>query len=470
MNSEVIEDPRGDSHKDSHKSPNKSLNKNNIDIVLYHGYCYDGFGSAFIVWYYYKHKFGLERANQIEYTGCTYNSSNNGDLDKEFLTKMTGKNILMCDFSYKYNQLVQLIEVSNTFLILDHHKTAEEFLNEIPTHLKTFDMKRSGVGITWDYFFPGYQLPQFLAYIQERDLWTYRIPQTREFVAYFYEQPFDFQLWETYLNLNFLSEIILKGANWLQYQEILIKRAVDRSCYIIQKVMNQYSIVLYSNSLEFKSDIGNKLFTKYPFGDFSVVWSYDLYKNETQCSLRSTNERYDVSKIATSFGGGGHRNASGLAIPGATGCLPFERVDDHGILDLLISSIVNTIELKGKTLSYTLLKVTEIKSQWLEADYLDLIKRKMNVQLIVFQKPSEQITYNETTQEIKNINDYVVIYNEKTQKDPSIQLQLLVCANDHHLVISSEKEFSELFKQINNATNEIIHEYDADDITNEMDY
>ena len=32
------------------------------------------------------------------------------------------------------------------------------------------------------------------------------------------------------------------------------------------------------------------------------------------CSLRSINELPDVSKVATMFGGGGHRNASGFTV------------------------------------------------------------------------------------------------------------------------------------------------------------
>ncbi len=34
----------------------KVLNKNDIDVVLYHGNCADGFGSAFITWLYFKNR------------------------------------------------------------------------------------------------------------------------------------------------------------------------------------------------------------------------------------------------------------------------------------------------------------------------------------------------------------------------------------------------------------------------------
>src|SRR5436190_5043526 len=107
----------------------KQFDRDNIDVVLYHGSCHDGYGSAFVVWLYYKRKFGLDRANSIRYLPCYYQKE--AELSPEFLEKMAGKNILMCDFSYKYNQLLQLIAIAGSFMILDHHKTAEADLKEI---------------------------------------------------------------------------------------------------------------------------------------------------------------------------------------------------------------------------------------------------------------------------------------------------------------------------------------------------
>lgn len=415
----------------------KILNPDQIQIVLYHGNCYDGFGCAFIVWLYYKRKYGIKRANEIEYIPCSYTTKIKEEeketINKDFVEKFKNKNILMCDFSYHYQQLLELIEISNSFLILDHHKTAEESLSKISENLKIFDMNKSGVGITWNYFFVDDPLPNLLAFIQDRDLWTNQLSNTKEFIAFYYEQKFDFELWEEYLNnQNLIDSAIITGSQWLQYHEIIINKIVDRSSYIIQKVGYEYLIILYSNSIEFKSDIGNKLFTKYPFGDFSVVWSYDLYKNETTFSLRSTNDRYDVSKIAKMFGGGGHRNASGMALSSVIGYLPFDKIDDHETLNLFSNKIKETIS----GITYTLFRVNQIKEIWLEHECLNLIKRKNNESLIlVFEKISDQFPF---------MNDYVIIYNE-LNKNIEIQLQWKVFENNNHLVITSEKEFHDIF-------------------------
>jgi hypothetical protein len=49
-----------------------------------------------------------------------------------------------------------------------------------------------------------------------------------------------------------------------------------------------------------------------PHIDFSAIYSINDSQNTTSFSLRSSNEHYDVSEIAKIYGGGGHRNASGL--------------------------------------------------------------------------------------------------------------------------------------------------------------
>jgi len=431
----------------------KILNKNNIDIVLYHGSCSDGFGSAFVIWYYFKQTKGLEYANAIKYIPCYYQK--NIDLPEDFLKDMFGKNILMCDFSYKYNQLIQIINIAQSFMILDHHKTAENDLAKIPSDLKIFDMDRSGCGITWDFFYPDVSIPKFLSHIQDRDIWTHRVPKTSEFVTYFYEQDFDFELWETYLKEETVEKAIQIGEQWLEYQKILIEKIINKASCMIQEIDNKYAVVLYSNCPELKSDIGNKVFNKYPIGDFSCVWNFDIYKNQTACSLRSTNDRMDVSKIATRFGGGGHRNASGCSFSGATACLPFELVDDCDIIGLLLNGTTfdNALQSSKNTetkLSYALFKVREIRSEWLEEKYLNLIKRKYNSSdLIVFEKESHMVDYDGEKNEVIPLKEYTLYYNEQSGKELEKQLQIMVCGiRDQAITFTSSKDFDKIFGTI----------------------
>lgn len=427
------------------------LDKNTIDLVLYHGSCSDGFGSAFIVWYYYKKNFGLEKANSISYIPC-YFLKEGQQLSNDYLNKMSGKNILMCDFSYKYDELIKLINVSTSFMILDHHKSAEGDLKNIPNNNKIFNMTKSGVGITWEFMFDQESLPKFLEHIQDRDIWTYKIPKTLEFCTFFNEQKFNFELWEEYLNDDKVNIAIETGTNWLEYQNIIVTNIIKKTSYIIQEINNQYYIVIYCNSSEFKSDVGNKVFDKIPLGDFSCVWDYNLYYKQANFSLRSTNDRMDVSLIAQKFGGGGHHNAAGATFTELIGHLPFPIIEDIGLFDLLMhNKKKGMIKLQDNDMSYTLFKVKEINEKWFEDKYMNLIKRKCKDSiLIVFEVPSNSV--NIQNDNIIPLKDYLVIYNEKSiTVDPIKVLPFMVLGSDNTIIeFTSEKEFDTLFLNLDN--------------------
>lgn len=453
----------------------KILDKDNIDLVMYHGSCSDGFGSAFIVWYYYCIKFGKDRANSIRYIPCYYSDQQKDNKTSKLLALARGKNILMCDFSYGYDYLVKLIESSNTFKILDHHKTSRDNLINIPDNIKTFNMMLSGVGLTNNLFFPNEKLPLFLAHIQDRDLWQKKIPNNEEFIVYFYEQPFDFELWKTYLDDNKVSQAINQGKAWINYRDIIISKIVSKTNYVLHKHDNDYVIVGYANNSEFKSDIGNKILDVSKFIDFSCIWDYQYNKNHTQYSLRSSDERIDVSQIASKFGGGGHRNAAGIVFPNISTTLPLEIINDHGLLDYLLKAKVGEISLKTdlpdtnddneesdlcntdanmsnenpKRLQqkYLLIKVYSISQAWTDVELFTAVKKRFShCDIIVFEKPSREISINSETHDIIKNKDYVIYYNEYSIKNTARCVRYAACATkDAKLEITSDKNFEELF-------------------------
>lgn len=438
----------------------KVLNKDAVDIVLYHGNCSDGFASAFCVWLYFKRTYGIDAANQITYTPCFFTTVFTND----FVESLSDKNVLICDFSYKYDQLVKIIDKTNTFVILDHHKTSEEDLRLIPSELKVFDMGRSGVGITWDFFFEQIPMPKVLALVQDRDLWTFKLSGTNEFFTYSSEQEFSFELLEDNLSEEVLTESIKTGSTWLKYKQLLIIKIAKRACPTIQKINGQLMIVLYVNGFgDFASDVGNKVFQFFPLGDFSAVYSHDLTAGLTRFSLRSTDDRADVSQIAKKYGGGGHRCASGLSIPGFVASLTTEDDQfDNEIIDIIQNKKLGPIvyntgtltedeimdSLKDKTntqllieYEYTLLIVKKFNMIWLNQDYLDLIKRRASdSRYIVFSSPNELNMLEK---------DYRIIFNEKNLTNLEAKLEFnTLMSNPVHLEFSSERDFEEIFRTI----------------------
>jgi len=49
--------------------------------------------------------------------------------------------------------------------------------------------------ITWNHFFPNQEAPRLIDHIQDRDLWQFKIPRTREVQAAIFSYPYDFDIW-----------------------------------------------------------------------------------------------------------------------------------------------------------------------------------------------------------------------------------------------------------------------------------
>ena len=90
--------------------------------------------------------------------------------------------------------------------LIDHHKTAIEDLRPLfmqdswtgePKQLAHFtDLNRSGATLAWDYLFPNEQRPPLLGHVEDRDLWRFKLPGTREIQAFVFSHEYTFEQWE----------------------------------------------------------------------------------------------------------------------------------------------------------------------------------------------------------------------------------------------------------------------------------
>lgn len=216
---------------------------------------------------------------------------------------------------------MEIIKVAKNLLVIDHHKTAQADLSELDQNYKIFDLNFSGAVLTWTYFFPDKNIPLFIKYIQDRDIWTKLLPNIDEFAGWFYTLPFEFEIYNKYLDDNiFLENLKTNGMAYRDLNQYYINQALENITIKFCKINNNYYFVGYLNSTILKSDIGNKILEKIQLLDFSAIFS--IQDNITNFSLRSTDNHVDVSQIATIYGGGGHRNASGVQVQLVTSILP----------------------------------------------------------------------------------------------------------------------------------------------------
>lgn len=274
-----------------------------VNYVIYHGGCQDGFASAFCAWRYFSLKGGI---NNI-----TFKSAQYGDLPP---SDLIGRNVLICDFSYHKDAIKEIMS-TNRLLIIDHHKSSMKNLSGVPSDNKIFDMDHSGCYLTWKYFFPEQIIPPLFEYIEDNDIWKKQLDGTNEFYSWFQTVEMKFEEYDKYIDPQLLRWAIqTTGFYYLAHDRFFINQAIKKATLKLVSIARKYYVAAFVNSSILKSEIGNEVLKAYPQADFAAIYSVVDKRNATNFSLRSMDDRADVSEIAEVFGGGGHRNASGLRI------------------------------------------------------------------------------------------------------------------------------------------------------------
>lgn len=264
-------------------------------LCIYHHACADGVAAAWAVLEHYR-----ERKTPVEFHAGTYG---------EAPPDVTGRDVILVDFSYKRPVLLAMIEQAASVLILDHHKTARDDLADLPAKaLAIFDMNRSGAMIAWQHFHPNRPAPALFDYIQDRDLWRFELIGTREITAAIYSHV---------LKPETFGQLVFAGEGRLLNEGRAIVRKHDNDIAAIIRDATRWlqfgtvRVPAANVPWMYASDVAGELAKGHPFG----VTYYDDADGR-RYSLRSTPDGMDVAAIATAFGGGGHERAAGFRLVG----------------------------------------------------------------------------------------------------------------------------------------------------------
>jgi oligoribonuclease NrnB/cAMP/cGMP phosphodiesterase (DHH superfamily) len=275
-------------------------------VIFYHADCLDGFGAAYAAWV----KFG----ETAKYLPIKYG-------EDIYLKGVHNKQVYMLDYCPTVEVTKGLLEAVKRLIILDHHKTSKETIEEIDQYcvdnkLNNFayihDLEHSGCTITWDYFNPT-TIPILLQYIEDRDLWKFKLTKTKAICAVLYEViNRDFITWQHYCTLDIaMQSLELMGNTLLIAQDNRIKKQVDQARMVTFLSSYREHKIAIVNSTTDISEIGNELCKRNPEIDFALVYYDDWTTESNKCSLRSIGD-FDVANVAKEFGGGGHKNAAGF--------------------------------------------------------------------------------------------------------------------------------------------------------------
>jgi len=252
------------------------------DIVLYHAECSDGFGAAWALW---------KKFPNAKFLPVKHGHPPPPDLKN--------RRVVIVDFSYARPILETMASETKELLVLDHHITAERTLDGFSNAY--FDQTKSGAVLSWEWAH-GTAAPWLLQYIQDKDLWTWALPRSREINAALASYPFDFNVWDNFTQPTLEQE----GRAILRYEYELVGKLATQ----VSMVEFQGIVVPAVHSSILTSQIGERLSPHHPF---CLIW-HDR-DGRRYFSMRSRSDGTDVGRIAASFGGGGHTHAAGFSAP-----------------------------------------------------------------------------------------------------------------------------------------------------------
>lgn len=267
-------------------------------LILYHGHnCPDGFAAALAAWLYYEGK--------AEFVGLDHGEIRSVD----DLPALDGRAVYILDFSFADYILRAIEERAAKLVMLDHHLSAAEKLTGFRCRCGVvhFDMKKSGSHLAWEFFQPDKPMPALIRFVEDRDIWLWRYPESAAFLAALDMEPFDFERWHQIAEFDAaqLASYIERGHAMDEKFSKLAELIAEHASPV---VFNGVTGLMVNTPGVFHSLVGDLLCRK--SGTFALLWSVD--KNlVVKCGLRSKSG-FNCIPLAASMGGGGHAQACGF--------------------------------------------------------------------------------------------------------------------------------------------------------------
>lgn len=267
-----------------------------VDLVLYHANCSDGFTAAWAAW--------KKLGDKAQYVPVNYFQDP---------PDVTGRNVAIVDFSYERPVMEALLASARSLVVLDHHKTGEANLAGIPNAV--FDKEHSGAALSWNFFHPGIAPPDLVRFAEMADLFHWEEPGSREYAARIESEPYEFECYEA-LRHKARDEIIREGSAILDYRNVLVGKIAKAA---VLKTFKGHNVLVVNCPPELVTEVGGLLSTR-PECEFALIWSFNHQSDSFKISLRRDLLRSDpdLAKIAETFpGGGGHAAAASFSWKGA---------------------------------------------------------------------------------------------------------------------------------------------------------
>lgn len=211
--------------------------------------------------------------------------------------------VYIVDYHLELDQMDKLLDITSNVTMVDHHITAYNKYKKYNRLVnKIMDMNYSGCVLTYMHLYnvSFEEVPQFIKYIGDRDIWKFEFYDTKDFCS-------GAELYDLYP----LSE------DWEQlkvYTEEVIDEGVIVNKYKAQRNKEYLKQFGYPAVFEGKQAfvinlglVGSEVFDSMEMPEIGIMYVHDGEKYKI--SLRS--ETVNVGELAELHGGGGHFGAAG---------------------------------------------------------------------------------------------------------------------------------------------------------------
>lgn len=271
-------------------------------FILTHSNCQDGTGAQYAAW----KKFG----DQAIYIPVQYGQplpEMELDWDSE---------LYILDFSYSREILIELNQAVKKLVVMDHHEPNIKDIGDLPG--VTIDTSRSGAVMAWQYFHPETDIPNLLKHVQDRDLWRFEYPDSKNVHAGIRASldANDMRYWDQLAtDKAALKECTDYGYYAKKAEDTFVQSYARRRSSKIRIVMIDGKRVAVYNAVTAISEIGNALCLSENNVDYTMSY-FMLAEGRIVFNFRSTKASgVNVSDIAKQYGGKGHPNAAGASVP-----------------------------------------------------------------------------------------------------------------------------------------------------------
>lgn len=268
--------------------------KSTRPLCLYHKNCLDGRGAAAVV---------ARREPDAEFLPIQYGQKR---------PVVTGRKVYIVDFGLPAEEMRAIYAEAAEVIWLDHHATHAETQRRLGWGV--VDTSECGTSLTWKHLFPGETPPPVVAYIKDKDLWQWKLPDSRAIAAGL-ELAFPKDAFTGLLEVDLAKMAELGRPALAALAERVTEMA--RSGTVIADAFGIAGVrALAVPARSDLNDLGEHICLPPEQGglgyDIAVIYYQKLPKVWVH-SLRSS--RIDCAAIAAARGGGGHPSAACFMAP-----------------------------------------------------------------------------------------------------------------------------------------------------------